>query len=152
MAIALVSPLFLQCTGGDPSGPTQADLCNATTLPLSGSPDGPTVTDVRLQFEGSIIYAHVIATDPQGTDDLLNVIQRITVFQDRQCAGSFVTLRKSLMGSGVDESFGAVLTFGEDQSLYNEMVFAVTWPVGVVVADASGNATMGRVLARVVRY
>jgi hypothetical protein len=151
MAVALVTPVVIQCTASDSAGPSQVDMCNATTLPLSGAVDGPTVTDVRLQFEGSFIVVHAIASDPQGTDDLLNVTQQISVFQDKQCAGSFLTLRESLMGSGVNQSFGTVVTFGEDQSLYNQMVLAVTWPVGVVFADASGNTTVGRVLARVVR-
>ena len=150
MAIALVAPFFFHCTAGDPTAP-QVDMCNASALPLAGDIAGPTVTDVRLQFEGSFIVAHAIATDPDGTDDLVNVLQQITVFQDDRCTGGFIILRETLMASGMDQSFGIAVTFNEDQSLYNELVFAVTWPVGVVFSDASGHTTTGRVRARVVR-
>ena len=150
LAMALGAAVLASC-GGDGTGAAVEDLCNTTALPLSGHPEGPTVTDVRLVFQGAYIVAYATATDPQGTADLMNVQQQVSVFVDERCTGESIMLRDYLAESGQEKSFGIAVVFNEDQSLYNELVFAVTWPVGLVFADAAGHTTVGRVRARVMR-
>lgn len=149
-AMALL-PVLVSACQHDSAGPRE-DTCNTTTLPLSGEPEAPTVTAVRIVFQGPYVVVFAAATDPAGTEDLVNVPQQISIFHDNDtCLGSSIILSSTLAESGVEQSFGVALAFNDDPSLYNAMVYAVTWPVGLVFSDAAGHRTVGRVRAPVLR-
>ncbi|HEX6134421.1 MAG TPA: hypothetical protein VFZ24_10670 [Longimicrobiales bacterium] len=127
------------------------DRCEAVALPLSGSADAPVVTDVGLEVQTGIIVALATATDPQGSANLSNVIQRLGVFPDPpSCRESPLILQDDLAGSGVEESFGTVVDAAANPALFNAIAAAQEWPVDVDFADADGNRTTGRVRARVI--
>lgn len=128
------------------------EICGTEDLPLSGVPDGPTVTDVGLELqpgEGVVIVA--TATDPQGSENLQGVSQSVAVFLDRKCETGWITLSDDLVGSGVEETFGTVVSATEEPELYAAIAAESDWPVRVDFTDVDGNRTRGRVLARIIR-
>jgi hypothetical protein len=141
--------LGLAACGDDSSG-LDADECRVVDLPLSGDADGPLVTDVaiELQEEGDGVVVLATATDPQGSRDLRDVPQIIRVFQDPRCERSPIVMQDDLAGSGMEESFGSAAPWGSE--LYNAIAAMESWPVEVDFRDNDGNATQGRVLARVI--
>lgn len=147
--IALLIPLagFTGCDDG-PGDP--GNDCNADTLPLSASADAPTIVAVRLEVEANGILFLVTATDPQGTSNLLDVVQSVGIFPDRLCEGTPVVRTDDLAGSGVEESFGIVVDPAVDLALYGAIAAASSWPVEVDFEDGDGNRTFGRVFAIVV--
>ena len=130
----------------------EGDLCMIEPLPLSADPNAPTITDVGLEIqpgEGVIVVA--TATDPDGTDNLRDVLQSVGVFPDAQCEGVPIVLRDDLVGSGVEETFGTAVSATNDPALYEAIAAAVRWPVEVDFSDADANRTTGRVFARIMR-
>lgn len=147
--IALMMGGLLGC--GEDSTPP-AEECVLDPLPLEGQVDGPTVTDVALEDQGGQrIVLHVTASDPQGSADLVDVIQTVGVFRNARCEGTPILLQDDLAGSGIEESFGTVVDVTTDADLYSAIAGAETWPVELNVRDAGGNAVSGRVAARVFR-
>jgi hypothetical protein len=71
------------------------------------------------------------------------------VFLDTDCETSPREVADDFVGSGVEESFGIVFTEDADSALVAAICAASGWPVEVTLADASGDTTRGRVLARV---
>lgn len=143
LVLALVS-----CS--EDTGPEE-DLCMFAALPLAGETDGPSVTDVGLEVqpgEGIVIVA--TATDPQGSENLLDVPQSVGVFPDAECRGSPLTLMDDLVGSGVEETFGTVVSSVGNPGLYEQIAAAASWPVEVDFRDAEGHRTTGRIMARVI--
>lgn len=126
------------------------DRCDVVALPLTGSADAPTVVAVSLEVQPSGIVVLATATDPQGTDNLLNVTQSIAVFPDTQCTGTALVVQDDLAGSGVEESFGTVVDPGTNQALYSAIAAASAWPVELDFRDQDGNRTTGRVMATVI--
>ncbi len=150
--VAGLAILLSRASCGDGTAPIDEDLCMTDPLPLSGVPNGPTITDVGLELqpgEGVIIVA--TATDPQGTDNLLNVLQTVGVFPDKECRGAPITLQDDLVGSGIEETFGTVVSFTADSALYVAIEAESAWPVELSFADADGNQTVGRTSARIIR-
>jgi hypothetical protein len=134
----------------DNAAPDAADLCQTVALPLTGDPAGPTVTDVALDpqvGEGVVVLA--TATDPAGTDNMLNVFQTIGVFADPLCRDATIMVQDDLACSGCEESFG--IAVGATHALFDEIAAAETWPVTLDFTDVDGHRTLGRVLARIVR-
>jgi hypothetical protein len=134
----------------DSPGPDRApDLCQVTELPVTGSPNAPTVTDVALEAQptdGIVVLA--TATDPQGDANLQNVIQTIRLFPDAQCRGTPIVVQDDLVGSGIEESFGIAVP--RNQPLFDAIEAAEDWPVEVEFEDSDGNTTSARVAARVI--
>lgn len=150
----LYVPLFLSLSllsCGDDATTDPVDVCQTVPLPLVGSQGAPTVTDVALDpqvGEGVVVLA--TATDPEGTDNMLTVVQTIGVFPDEVCEGPPIVLRDDLACSGCEESFGIAVS-SDNQSLFANIAASVTWPVTVDFSDLDGHHTTGRVRARVVR-
>jgi hypothetical protein len=148
----ILATLLLVLSGvscGNNPAPTAADICQTVDLPLTGNPAGPTVTDVALEPQPDGVVLLATATDPEGTDNMLQVVQTIGVFQDAVCQGSTIMLQDDLACSGCEESFGTAVP-ATNQSLYNEIAGAETWPVTLDFSDLDGHRTQGRVLARVI--
>jgi hypothetical protein len=125
--------------------------CQVVDLPLSGDPDAPLVTDVTLEAQtGEGIVVLATAADPQGSEDLQDVVQIIRVFQDARCEGSPIVVQDDVASSGVEESFGIAVP-ATNQALYAAIAAAESWPVAVDFRDVDGNSTSGRVLAQVAR-
>jgi hypothetical protein len=142
--------LFLVSCGEDNAGPVGGDTCNVEDLPLNGEQNAPVITDVALEVQpGTGIVVLVTAADPQGSENLQDVLQIVRVFQDARCDGSPIVLQDDLAYSGVEESFGTAVP-SSNQSLYNTIAVADTWPVAVEFSDANGNTTSGRVMARII--
>ena len=142
--------LLLGVSCGDNPAPTAEDICQTVPLPLSGDPAGPTVTDVALEPQsGDGVVVLATATDPEGTDNMLGVLQTVGVFPDPVCQGSTIVLQDDLACSGCEESFGIAVP-PTNQSLYNEIAAAQTWPVTLDFSDLEGHRIQGRVLARVI--
>ncbi|MEX1181805.1 MAG: hypothetical protein WEF86_01120 [Gemmatimonadota bacterium] len=129
---------------GDPVAPME---CETVSLPLSQSADGPVVTHVGLEVEEFGVVLVATATDPQGGDNLRDVVQRIGVYPDPACDGTPITLSDDLVDAGVEETFGTVAS--AQQELYDDIAVRTQWPVHVEFRDADGNITSGRVLAQV---
>ena len=143
----ILSLLIVSCS--DDAGTNGADSCQVVDLPLTGNPDAPVVTDVALEAQaGDGIVVLATATDPQGSDDLRDVLQTVRVFQDVRCELSPIVLQDDLAGSGVEESFGIAVP-ATNQSLFATIAEAESWPVAVEFRDIDDNSTSGRVLARV---
>ena len=141
--------LVLACSGDD-AGPTGLDSCHTLELPLSGEQNAPVITDVALEAQtGDGIVVLVTAADPQGSENLRDVLQIVRVFQDARCDGSPIVVQDDLAYSGVQESFGVAVP--STQPLFNTIAAADSWPVAVDFADANGNATSGRVMARIIQ-
>jgi hypothetical protein len=148
-AFTIVCLSLLSC-GSDNAGPTGDDSCHAEDLPLSGEQNAPVITDVALETEtGEGIVVLVTAADPQGSENLRDVLQIVRVFQDERCAGSPIVLQDDLAYSGVQESFGVAVP--SSQPLFNTIAAADSWPVAVEFSDANGNTTSGRVMARIIQ-
>jgi hypothetical protein len=148
LLFAVTAPVALFVACSDATGPRNE--CNTVALPLSGTASAPTVVAVGLEVQASGIVVVAMVTDPQGTDNLLDVMQSISVFPDRQCAGAPIVLQDDLAGSGVEETFGTAVDAMANPALYNAIAAAVTWPVEVDFRDQDGNRTTGRVMASVV--
>jgi hypothetical protein len=58
-------------------------------------------------------------------------------------------IEDDLAGSGLEESFGTVVTADEEPGLYAAIAAAASWPVAVDFQDRGGNHTTGRILASV---
>jgi hypothetical protein len=136
----------LSCSG---DSPTANDICQTVSLPLSADPAGPTVVDVALEpqtGDGLVVLATV--TDPQGIDNIRDVLQSIGVFPDAVCQGTPIVVQDDLGCSDCEESFGPAVP--PSAPLFNEIAAAQTWPVTLDFADVDGHRTQGRVLARIV--
>jgi hypothetical protein len=137
---------------GDEPTAGEEDLCHAVALPLAGSAAGPTVTDVALEAQaGEGIVVLATATDPQGGENMRDVLQTVEVFPDVRCEGATIPVRDDLADSGVEESFGIAVSATADPALFAAIAASATWPVAVDFADLDGNRISGRVLARIVR-
>jgi hypothetical protein len=100
--------------------------------------------------DGDGIVVLVTAADPQGSENLRDVLQIVRVFQDQQCDGSPIVLQDDVAYSGVQESFGIAVP-ASNQALFNTIAAADSWPVAVEFSDANGNVTSGRVMARIIQ-
>ena len=137
--------------GGDNVGPAGSDSCNVASLPLDGEQNAPVITDVALEAQtGDGIVVLVTAADPQGSENLRDVLQIVRVFQDNRCDGSPIVVQDDLAYSGVQESFGVAVPFS-NQALFNTIAASASWPVALDFTDANGNATSGRVMARIIQ-
>jgi hypothetical protein len=142
--------ILLSC-GDDDVGPNGDDSCQVVDLPLSGEQNAPIITDVALEAQsGDGIVVLVTAADPQGSANLRDVLQIVRVFQDYRCNGSPIVVQDEVASSGVQESFGVAVP-SSNQSLFNTIVAAESWPVALEFTDVNGNATSGRVMARIVQ-
>jgi hypothetical protein len=104
-ALVVLAILVIACT--DQLTPPVEQVCQVQALPLTGPPAGPTVTDVTIEAQtGDGIVVLATATDPQGGDNLRDVLQTIGVFPDERCEGKPILLQDDLVDSGVEESFG----------------------------------------------
>jgi hypothetical protein len=149
------SGFIVLCLGlgscGDETTPLDSDLCQVVDLPLSGEQNAPVITDVALDAQsGDGIVVLVTAADPQGSGNLRDVLQIVRVFQDYRCNGSPIVVQDDVASSGVQESFGVAVP-SSNQSLFNTIVAADSWPVALEFTDVNGNATSGRVMARIVQ-
>ena len=142
--------LLLSC-GDDKSGPSGDDTCQVVDLPLSGEQNAPVITDVALEAQsGDGIVVLVTAADPQGSTNLRDVLQIVRVFQDDRCNGSPIVVQDDLAYSGIQESFGVAVP-SSNQTLFNIIAAADSWPVALEFTDVNGNATSGRVMARIIQ-
>jgi hypothetical protein len=136
--------------GGIPSGCYDSG-CTTSDLPLVGATDAPVITDVALECQAQSLVVLATATDPQGTPNLLNILQEVGVFPDVDCQGAPIIVQDDLAGSGLEESFGDAFLATANQALYDQICACNSWPVNVRFLDANGNINSGRVLARVTR-
>jgi hypothetical protein len=135
----------------DDMGTFPFDYCEVVDLPVAGNPNAPLVSDVTLEAQvGEGIVVLATATDPQGSDNLLNVLQTIRVFQDSRCDASPIVIQDDLAGSGVEESFGIAVP-AANHALFATIAAAETWPVAVEFRDLDDNSTSAQLRARVVR-
>ena len=132
-------------------GTTEPDGCMTSALPLAGGAGAPVVVAVGLEVQTEGIVLVATATDPQGTDDLVDVEQSIGVFPDARCTGTPIVLVDDLAGSGVEETFGTAADAATSPALYAAISAAQAWPVEVDFRDRDGNRTQGRVLAQIIR-
>jgi hypothetical protein len=124
-------------------------LCHAVALPLTGPPAGPTISDVAIEAQtGDGIVVLATATDPQGGDNLRDVLQTIGVFPDERCEGDPILLQDDLVDSGVEESFG--IAASASSPLLAEIAASTTWPVSVDFSDLDGNRVTANVIARII--
>ena len=144
---AILTGLLTACGGSDPATPE--DPCELQALPFSGSAAGPVVQQVTLELQPSGLVVLATAIDPQGSDDLTNVVQTVAVYPDASCVGAPLPITDDLACSDCEESFGTLVSSSEP--LYAAVAAAESWPVSVTFSDASGNVTAGNVSARVVR-
>jgi hypothetical protein len=110
------------------------------------------IVDVGLEIqpgEGVIIVATV--TDPQGSDNLRDVLQSVGVYPDEGCRGAPLTLLDDLGASGVEETFGTAINVDTDPTLYASIAGASSWPVHVDFVDLDGHRARGDVRARIIR-
>ena len=141
---------FLSC-GDDTTDPLDSDRCQVVDLPLSGEQNAPVITDVALEAQsGDGIVVLVTAADPQGSANLRDVLQIVRVFQDNRCISSPIVVQDDVAYSGVQESFGVAVPYS-NQSLFNTIAAADSWPVALEFTDVNGNTTSGRVMARIVQ-
>ena len=146
MVIAL-STLLVACD----DGPTSLDFCQLSTLPLRAGPNGPTITDVGLEVQTTDIVLVATATDPQGSENLRDIPQSIGVFTDSRCQSALIVLEDDLAESGVEETFGTVVTSSSNATLFQAIAASTAWPVEVDFVDADGNRVTGRVSARIIK-
>jgi hypothetical protein len=142
--------LIVSCSG-DNAGPAGTDSCHAVELPVTGASNGPVLTDVALEpqsGEGVVVLA--TATDPQGSENLRDVMQIIRVFQDSRCEASPIVLQDDFAYSGVEESFGIAVP-ASNQALFSAIASADQWPVAIEFRDIDDHSTSARVFARVIR-
>jgi hypothetical protein len=145
----LAASIALLAACGD--GVTEStDNCNTVALPLTNGAAGPTVTSVTLEVQPAGIVVLASATDPDGSDNLVDVTQSVGVFPDAQCNGTPIELQDDLAGSGVEESFGTAVDMVVNPTLYNTIASVAAWPVAVDFRDADGNRVTGRVMATVI--
>lgn len=143
--------LILLSCGDDTTDPVDNDLCQIEDLPLTGEQNAPVITDVALEAQGGDgIVVLVTAADPQGSANLRDVLQIVRVFQDDRCNGSPIVVQDDLAYSGVQESFGVAVP-SSNQTLFNIIAAADSWPVALEFTDINGNATSGRVMARIIQ-
>jgi hypothetical protein len=134
---------------GDETTPPVEDLCQVVALPLTGPAAGPTITDVAIEAQtGDGIVVLATATDPQGGDNLRDVLQTIGVFPDERCEGDPILVQDDLVDSGVEESFG--IAASASSALFSEIAAATAWPVSVDFSDLDGNRVTANVLARII--
>ena len=125
------------------------DGCTTNDLPFTGGTDFPTVTNVTLECQSQSVVVLATVSDPQGTANLLNVIQTVGVYPDADCVGTSIDLQDDLAGSGLEESFGDAVLAASNQTLYDQICSCAFWPVTVRFTDLDGNVTTGRVAALV---
>jgi|SRR5690606_38957999 len=145
---AIVLTCSIAACGDAPTG--VRDLCEARDLPLSGAANAPVVTDVALEVQPGEIVLLATATDPQGSANIIGVVQQIAVFRDEHCEDPPILAQDDLAGSGVEESFGTVVEGAGNLELFTMIANADSWPVEVDFQDIDGNRTTGRVRARVI--
>ncbi|MFL5401904.1 MAG: hypothetical protein ACJ8BF_03720 [Gemmatimonadales bacterium] len=148
----LLAPILLwicvlSCGYKTPTG--VPDPCQSASLPIFGAQGAPTVKDVALEAQTDGVVVLATATDPEGTDNMLHVVQTIGVFPDFECKGPPILVQDDLACSDCEESFGIAVPTS-NQSLYNQISGATGWPVTVEFSDIDGHKTSGRVLARIV--
>jgi hypothetical protein len=145
--LSLISLPLLSC--GD--SPTDSgSQCGTVALPLAGATNAPTVTDVGLEIQIGAVVLVATAVDPQGDANVQGVLQTIGVFPDDRCAGAPIVLQDDLANSGVEETFGTVVSSTDNPQLYTTIAAAANWPVAVDFVDLDGNQTTGRVRARII--
>jgi hypothetical protein len=143
----LLAILVIACT--DQLTPPVEHLCQVQALPLTGPPAGPTVTDVTIEAQtGDGIVVLATATDPEGGDNLRDVLQTIGVFPDERCEGQPILLQDDLVDSGVEEGFG--IAASASSPLFAKIAASTTWPVSVDFSDLDGNRVAANVSARII--
>jgi hypothetical protein len=144
--------LFLSMAAcSDNAGTGGADACQVVDLPIAGNANAPLVIDVALEAQvGEGIVVLATATDPQGSENIRDVLQIIRVYQDIRCELSPIVVQDDLVGSGVEESFGIAVP-ATSQALFDAIAQSESWPVAVEFRDINENSTSGRVLARVIQ-
>jgi hypothetical protein len=145
--LGLISLPLLSC--GDSTIDSSSE-CETVALPLAGTANAPTVTDVGLEIQIDAVVLVATAVDPQGDANVQNVPQTIGVFPDDRCAGAPMVLQDDLAYSGVEETFGTVVSSTDNPTLYHTIAAAPNWPVEVDFVDLDGNQTTGRVRARII--
>jgi hypothetical protein len=145
--LVLLAILVIACT--DQLTPPVEHLCQVQALPLTGPPAGPTVTDVTIEAQtGDGIVVLATATDPEGGDNLRDVLQTIGVFPDERCEGQPILLQDDLVDSGVEEGFG--IAASASSPLFAKIAASTTWPVSVDFSDLDGNRVAANVSARII--
>ena len=151
MLLGIVLATTMVETGcSDDDNDDVGDSCSTESLPLIDGAAGPVLTEVILECQGDNLNVLATLTDPEGDADLLGVIQTITLFGREDCEGDpNFEVMDDVAGSGLEESFGIVLTRGANTELFDQICGLTEWPVEVNLHDASGHQTFGRVMARV---
>jgi hypothetical protein len=145
--LVVLAILVIACT--DQLTPPVEHVCQVQALPLTGPPAGPTVTDVTIEAQaGDGIVVLATATDPEGGDNLRDVLQTIGVFPDERCEGKPILLQDDLVDSGVEESFG--IAASASSPLFAKIAASTTWPVSVDFSDLDGNRVTANVSARII--
>ena len=125
--------------------------CSTRDLPLVDGPDAPALLEVKLECQDHAVVLLATASDPQGTDNLRNILQTFGVYPDKDCQGTTLTVQDDFFGVGVEESFGDAVVRATHPALYDQICGCPRWPVQAQLIDADGNTTSGRVVANVTR-
>ena len=150
IAVGLVV-VVAACSTDDSTMVEDPAACEIESLPFAGSPDAPTIVDVGLEVQISGIVPVATVTDPQGDDNIRDVLQSFGVYPDVRCEGVPITLQDDFVGVGIEETFGTAVP-ASDAALYQAISSATAvWPVRVDFSDLDGNHTVGDLLARLIR-
>lgn len=121
LALVMTATVAIGC-GDDPVVPDAVG--DTVALPLSGAAGGPVVVDVGLEVQSGGIVAVATASDPQGSGNLIDVLQTIGVFSSANCSGAPITIQDDLVGSNIEETFGTVVNASTSRPLYDAIAAA----------------------------
>ncbi len=124
-------------------------------LPLDGGADAPVVTNISIECRPASeeALAQITLTDPQGVADLAGIEQSLRLFPDR-AGEDQPEQRNFVVQDDGSVEFGArdygTFWFADWEDVEAENCGEAWWPAEVVVTDASGHFTQGRVQAPIV--
>ncbi|GEM_PF-2992745 len=123
-------------------------------LPIDGGTDAPIVTNISIECVTNNAAAQITVTDPQGVADLAGIEQSLRLYPDRDGEGQPEQQNFVVQDDGSVEfgnlSYGSFY-FADWDGVEQEMCGRAWWPAEVVVTDASGHFTQGRVRAPIVQ-
>jgi hypothetical protein len=152
IAPILIAILLVSCGGeSEMNGVTPAAAsCQAASLPLAGSAEAPSLSELFLDCTAEAVEAVAVVTDSSGSGDLGNVPQILRVHRSKACDAGVLEIADDVAASDEVEAFGIVFEKGELPTLYAMICSSERWAVDVELRDNSGNVASGRVWATVI--
>jgi hypothetical protein len=151
IAALLIATSLAACGGESETNgaPPAAVSCQAASLPLEGSAEAPSLSELFLDCTADAVEALALVTDSSGSADLDDVTQRLRVHRSEACDAGVLEIADDVAASGKVEAFGIVFEKSELPTLYAMICSSERWPVDVELRDNSGNVASGRVGAAV---